>query len=241
MSILRSIGQGLELFVGTIRYLLGDPNAWEPSIRRMEARDRTNPPAQGGIVFTGSSSFTLWSTLEADMAPLPAINRGFGGALMGDVVRYADRIVIPYAPKAVVLFVGTNDISGRKPASAQQVVEGFDAFTAKVWATLPDTLTFFVAITPSRARWKLWPIASEANRLIHEKVRTDPRLRFIDLTDKLLGPDGLPNRTLYRSDKLHPSKQGYVLWASAIKTALEAEPSIQGTFSDGSGQALASS
>ncbi len=226
MSILRSIDQGFDLFIGTIRYLLGDPNAWERSIRKMEARSRISPPAQGGIVFTGSSSFTLWSTLEQDMAPLPAINRGFGGALMGDVVRYADRIILPYAPKAVVLFAGTNDISGRKPASAQQVADGFDAFTAKIWATLPDTLIFFVAITPSRARWALWPIASEANRLIHETVRVDPRLRFIDFTDRLLGADGLPDRTLYRSDKLHPSKQGYVLWTSAIKTALESEPSI---------------
>lgn len=226
MSILRSIGQGLELVVGTIRSRLGDPNAWEPSMRRFEAQDRANPPVRGGIVFVGSSSFTLWATLEQDMAPLPALNRGFGGALIGDVVRYADRIVLPYAPRAVVVFAGTNDIAGRNPASAQYVADSFDALTARIWATLPETVIFYVAITPSRARWKLWPIASEANRLIHERVRAEPRLRFIDLTEKLIGPDGLPDRGLYRVDKLHPNNQGYVLWASAIKSALEAEPSI---------------
>ena len=55
----------------------------------------------------------------------------------------------------------------------------------------------------------------------------DPRLRFIDLTGALLGLDGLPKRSLYRSDKLHPSKRGYAVWASEIKSALEAEPSLR--------------
>ena len=53
------------------------------------------------------------------MAPLPAVNRGFGGALIDDVVRYADRIVVPYQPAAVVLFAGTDDIGGARPASAR--------------------------------------------------------------------------------------------------------------------------
>jgi hypothetical protein len=37
------------------------------------------------------------------MALLEVINRGFGGALIGDCVRYADRIVVPYRPRGVVL------------------------------------------------------------------------------------------------------------------------------------------
>jgi len=37
--------------------------------------------------------------MEEDMAPLPVVNRGFGGAMIDDVVRYADRIVVPYIPR----------------------------------------------------------------------------------------------------------------------------------------------
>ena len=227
MSALRSIERGLELVVGMTRAAVRDPNAWEWSIRKFEARDRTCPPARGGIVFTGSSSFTLWSTLERDMAPLPVINRGFGGALMGDVVRYADRVVLPYEPRAVVLFAGTNDIAGRKPATPRHVADGFAAFAARVRAALPEALVFYVAITPSRARWKLWPVAGEANRLVREQVLGDPRLRYIDLTEALLGPDGLPERSLYRSDRLHPSKRGYEVWAAEIRSVLEAEPALR--------------
>ena len=155
------------------------------SIRAFEARDCRCAPVPGSIVFVGSSSFTLWSSLEADLAPLPAINRGFGGALIDDVVRYADRIVVRYQPAAVVLFAGTNDIVVA-PASAEYVAERFDAFVAKVRLAVPEALIFYVAMTPSRARWRLWPVALEANRLIEARVRTDVRLRFIDLSRFLL-------------------------------------------------------
>ena len=226
MSLVRSIDRGLELGLGMARSALGRPDPWEGSIRRFEASDRRSAPAAGGIVFTGSSSFTLWSTLERDMAPLRVVNRGFGGAMIDDVVRYADRIVVPYRPSTVVLFAGTNDISGPSPASPEYIAERFDAFVARIHEALPRALVFYVAITPSRARWGLWPVAQGANRLIEERVLANPRLRFIDLNSRLLDRDGLPDRTLYRSDGLHPSKRGYEVWAAAIRSELEKEPAL---------------
>ena len=77
-KISQSIAVPFEMFISGIKSARGDPDAWETSIRRFEAQDRADPPAPGLIVFTGSSSFTFWSTLAADMAPLPVLNRGFG-------------------------------------------------------------------------------------------------------------------------------------------------------------------
>ena len=205
---------------------LGLPSPWEHSIRAFEARDRRRAPVPGSIVFVGSSSFTLWSSLEVDLAPLPVVNRGFGGALIDDVVRYADRIVVPYHPSAVVLFAGTNDIAGARPASAEYVAERFDAFVAKVRLSVPEALIFYVAITPSRARWRLWSLAMEANRLIEARVRADARLRFIDLGRFLLGRDGTPDPKFYRSDGLHPNKSGYRIWAREIAASLHQETAL---------------
>jgi lysophospholipase L1-like esterase len=220
---LKSFTDGLILGVGTLKSVWGDPDAWEASIRRFEAQDRLDQPPAGAIVFTGSSSFTLWTTLERDMAPLPVLNRGFGGARMADVVRYADRIVPPYRPRAVVLFAGTNDIAWPRPVTAQEVFAGYLAFVERVRAALPGTPLYYVAITPTPSRWKYWPIARQANRLIEEHTRTDPSLRFIDLTEAILGPDGRPDRRLYRLDRLHPSKKGYARWTAVIKPILEAD------------------
>jgi lysophospholipase L1-like esterase len=214
---------GVEIISAIAKSMSGDPLAWESSIRKFEAQDRLKPPLADVIVFTGSSSITFWATLEQDMAPLPVINRGFGGSRINDVVYYADRIVIPYHPRAVVLFAGTNDIAGRKPKTAQEVFEGYCAFVKTVHAALPQTPIYYISTTPTPSRWKHWPIVREANRLIQAQTETDPRLHYIDLTDVILGLDGKPRRDLYRIDRLHPNKKGYAQWTAIIKPILQAE------------------
>lgn len=214
---------GVEIIWAIVNSLSGDPTAWEGSIRKFEAQDRLKPPPEHVIVFTGSSSITFWTTLEQDMAPLPVINRGFGGSHLNDVVYYANRIVIPYQPRAVVLFAGTNDIAGSKPKTAQEVFQGYCAFVNVIHGALPDTPIYFIGITPTPSRWKHWPIVHEANRLIKAQTETDPRLHFIDLTDVILGADGKPRRDLYRIDRLHPNRKGYILWTAFIKPVLLAE------------------
>jgi lysophospholipase L1-like esterase len=216
----------VDMIVSIIKAGRGDPDAWENSIQRFEAQDRLQPPAKNAIVFVGSSSFTLWSTLERDMQPLPVLNRGFGGSRMRDVVQYVDRIVLPYQPRAVVLFAGTNDVTDGKADTARQIFDGYLAFVQQVRAALPQALIYYVLITPAPSRWKYWPIASEANRLIQEQAQSDPNLRCIDLTAQLLDADGKPDRSLYRLDRLHPNSKGYARWTAVIKPRLAADLSF---------------
>jgi lysophospholipase L1-like esterase len=198
------------------------PDFWESTIADFEAQDRRAPPPAGAFVFTGSSSITWWTSLEQDMAPMPVINRGFGGSKIGDVVRYADRIVVPYRPGAVVLFAGTNDIAEPMPATAEAVFIGYRAFLEKVFASLPATHIYYVGITPTPVRWPLWPVAEAANQLIRAHTAGDPRLHYIDLTQQFLRPDGLPNHRLYQPDGVHPNALGYERWTATIKPILEA-------------------
>jgi lysophospholipase L1-like esterase len=138
------------------------------------------------------------------------------------VVHYAPRLVA-YRPRAVVLFAGTNDIAGSKPKTAQEVYADYCAFVYVVHAALPDTPIYYLSITPTPSRWKHWPIVQETNRLICAHTATDPRLHFIDLTGVSLGPDGKPDRSLYRIDRLHPNQKGYAVWAAMIKPILLAD------------------
>jgi lysophospholipase L1-like esterase len=222
-SIKEFLAEGFDIVSMISGSLSDEPDAWEWSIARFEAQDRVKPPAKDAIVFTGSSSITLWKTLEQDMAPLPVINRGFGGSKIHQVAYYVDRIVIPYRPRAVVLFAGTNDIAGPKPKTAQQVLDGYLAFVRAVHAALPETPIYYISITPTPSRWKYWPVVREANRLIQAYTGTDPGLHFIDLTDTILGPDGKPNRDLFRIDRLHPNQAGYAKWTATIKPVLLAD------------------
>src|SRR5450759_1397555 len=86
-----------------------DPNRWEPAIQKVEEADKLAPPAKDGIVFVGASSIVRWNLEESfpDLKGI-AINRGFGGSEMADAARYANRVVVPYAPKVVVLYPREN-------------------------------------------------------------------------------------------------------------------------------------
>jgi lysophospholipase L1-like esterase len=162
------------------------------------------------------------------MAPLPVVNRGFGGSRMPEVVHYAGRIARPCHPRAVVLFAGTNDIADPRPATARQVFEGYLDFVKAIHSFLPGTPIYYISITPTPLRWKYWPVVREANRLIQAHAETDPVLHFIDIAVAFLGPDGLPDRRLFRPDRLHPNARGYEKWTALIKSVLLADfpPSI---------------
>jgi lysophospholipase L1-like esterase len=227
MNLIQAIKEkfldNFNMISGLLRSARGDPDAWEASIRRFEARERLLPASAGIILFTGSSSITFWSSLAQDMAPLPVLNRGFGGSRMADVVHYAERIVRPCHPRAVLLFAGTNDIADPRPATAWQVFEGYLAFVKAIHSFLPGTPIYYISITPTPLRWKYWSIIREANHLIQAHTETDPALHFIDVAGGFLGPNGLPDRRLFRPDRLHPNARGYVKWTTLIKPVLLAD------------------
>jgi lysophospholipase L1-like esterase len=200
-----------------------DPAIWAKEIANFQKQDRDAPPPEGVILFVGSSSIRFWQTLEHDMAPLPVMNRGFGGAKIKQVTYYADQIVMPYHPKAVVLFAGTNDLGRFNTKTAQEVFEGYVEFVNTIHKALPQTPIYYIAITPTPSRWKIWPITHEANQLIKSYTGTDNLLHFIDMTNKILGPDGRPRRDLFKWDRLHPNERGYAVWTASIKPILEAD------------------
>ena len=82
------------------------------------AQGQAAPPAREGIVFVGSSIFHRWTNLEKQMAPLPVVNLAFDGSQTSDMLRMLDARVLPYAPRVVVYYCGSNDISVGEPAAA---------------------------------------------------------------------------------------------------------------------------
>jgi lysophospholipase L1-like esterase len=49
---------------------------------------------------------------------------------------------------------------------------------------------------------------------------TDDKVKFLDIGEKFLAPDGTLPRTMF-PDQLHPNTQGYQIWADAINPALD--------------------
>ena len=97
---------------------------WEDEVSEIEARYEGEYP-QGDIVFYGSSSIRMWETMDKDLAPLEVLNHGFGGSSLNDAIYYADRLVFPFNPKAVVIYSGTNDMGSDIPGYGKDAREEY--------------------------------------------------------------------------------------------------------------------
>jgi lysophospholipase L1-like esterase len=194
------------------------PERWAPQIAAFEAEDAKSPPAPGGVLFVGSSSIRLWD-LKQSFPDAAAINRGFGGSQVADVLYYVDRIVLKYKPRLVVLYAGDNDIAGGK--SAEQVVADYRQLVAAIHAKLPRTRILFLAIKPSLRRWALVSEMRKANRQIRRIASDEELLGFVDIDAPMLGDDGRPRPELFRDDGLHLNERGYQVWARVLRPLLE--------------------
>jgi len=205
------------MYIGMIRKMNNsDPTYWRKDIQQIEARYTEGYP-DVDIVFIGSSSIRKWETLKSDFAPYMVVNHGFGGSKVADSTYYYDRLVTPFKPEAIVIFSGTNDIHGMTKTSknGEDVYRLFTEFYEKSRNELPSVPVYYISISPTKARWKVWKDAEKANELIKEYAQGKVGLTFIDTTEALL-KGGEPNPDILQKDGLHLNEKGYGLWTSII-------------------------
>ena len=180
--------------------------------------DRLAPPAACQVLFVGSSSIVKWKeTLTADMAPLPVINRGFGGSHIEHVNRWFDQIVAAYHPRAIVFYAGENDIDAGNPV--ESVVSDFDEFMKRKTLALADTPVYFISLKPSKLRFAEFPKQGLVNQAIRDRAEQRTDLHYIDVVSAMLDKDG-KLQDLYVDDGLHMNAKGYEIWTRAVRAAL---------------------
>ena len=194
-----------------------EADRWEAAIKAFEMQDQKSTPAAGANVFVGSSSIRMWK-LEGSFPQHACVNRGFGGSQLGDSVKYAERIVVAYKPRVVVVYTGDNDLNAGQTPEA--VFTNYRAFRDKVHAALPETKIVFVAIKPSPSRWKLREKALDANRLIRDEIAKGKNQIFVDVWTPMLSEDGMPRPELFLKDQLHLNDAGYAIWSKLVQPHL---------------------
>ena len=194
---------------------------WQSELAAFARADKQNPPAEGGVLFVGSSTIRFWTRLAQDFPQLPVvINRGFGGSTMADCSYFARELVVRYKPRHVLVYAGDNDLAeGHTPL---QILESFARFANAVRAELPDTRISYISIKPSPSREKLLPQMRETNDIIGAYLNRLPNSDYIDIYTPMLGVDGRPRVELFRGDMLHLNDEGYRLWRSVIAGYLPA-------------------
>ena len=186
-------------------------------IKAMLDGDKTAPPPENGILFIGSSIFRQWTNVKEQMAPLPVFNRAFGGSRTWDVLHYMDQIVLPYRPRVVVYYTGSNDVNAGE--SARAIVERSKEFIARTHHALPATRVYYVAINRSPDKRDKWDVVDAVNAQMKAMAESTPHLRYIDL-NPVLFKNGEPRMELYRPDGLHFHPPAYDEFTGIIKPVL---------------------
>ena len=196
------------------------PEKWTEAINKFTQADAAKMPAPGGVVFVGSSSIVKWTSLAKDFPGENVIQRGFGGSELADSVFYADKIVTPYKPRAVVVYAGDNDLNAGK--TPEKVFADFKALVARIHAAVPQARIVYIAVKPSPSRWKIKDKGEKTNALIAAECAKDPkRLRFVDIWTPMLDAKGEPRPELFVADMLHMNPEGYKIWTPLVAAQLK--------------------
>lgn len=175
------------------------------------------------IVFDGDSITENWKNAGNEIwaqcfAPYGAVNFGIGGDRTQNLLwRLSQGQGEGMHPKLVILMIGTNNI--RFPA--EQIFDGVRAVVEAYRKRFPDSVILLQGILPREERPDdpLRATVKQVNDRL-AGLADGKNLLFVDFGGKFLRPDGFIGRDIM-PDFLHPNKQGYQIWADAIRTYID--------------------
>jgi lysophospholipase L1-like esterase len=181
---------------------------------------------QGAVVFVGDSLLGNWGLAkvktEKAFPKLKLVaNRAIGGDVSRGVLFRLQEDVLDLHPEAVVILIGTNDLSAKAPIDG--IVSNLTAIldeAQKAYPTMPIILCNIpprnskeAAIDPSQV--------TELNGRIAKLVQGREHVALFDTYSLFALPDGTPDPVNYKKDLLHPSDVGYAKLGDALGKVFE--------------------
>ena len=150
-----------------------------------------------------------------------ALNLGFGWDRTQNVLWRLDHGEFAgQQPRLVVILIGTNNLTGTDNAptsSPAEIVDGIHAVCRRVTDASPASRILLMGLLPrSPADDPLRAGVRAVNTLLRAGTGGWPGVRFEDIGDRFLAPDGSIAPGLM-CDTVHPAEKGYRVWAEAIE------------------------
>jgi len=187
---------------------------------------------KGGIdiYFEGDSITRRWGATDRPQL-LANWNRNFFGWNASDFGWGADRIqnilwrvnngeLDNVNPKIVVLLAGTNNVgnvipAGTEDAMAADITKGMRALITAIRNKAPEATVIVTGIFPRNDNMAVLPVISRINGDL-AKMADEPKVRYLNINDKLADARGRLFDGMMTADKLHPAEKGYQVWADAL-------------------------
>ncbi|MBI5716119.1 MAG: hypothetical protein HZC37_00325 [Burkholderiales bacterium] len=175
---------------------------------------------QGSVVFAGDSLVGSWRSLPNDFPALNTANRGIGGDVSRGLLFRFQEDVLDLYPKAIVLLIGTNDLSARQApadtlfniAAMLDLARQRDARVPIVLCTLPPRAHRDAPVEPARL--------AELNAGIKALAAGRAGVTLVDLFEAFSAADGSMDERYFAADRLHLSPAGYARLRSVLEPVL---------------------
>jgi lysophospholipase L1-like esterase len=195
--------------------VLAQDAPFKQDIEAFKKQDSISFPPKNAILFVGSSSFRLWTSLTSAFPDKKIINRGFGGSKIPEVEFYAEDIIFPYRPKQIVIYCGENDLA-EQGINADSVLMRFKNLFQTIRNENRNIKITYVSIKPSPSRQHLMTEMVRANTMINGFVKQQKKTSFVDVFSLMLDENGRARSDIFVDDMLHLNEKGYAIWAEAI-------------------------
>jgi lysophospholipase L1-like esterase len=178
---------------------------------------------QGSVVFVGDSLTGNWKIDDMKKAflKLKIANCGIGGDVSRGVLFRFKEDVLDLKPTAIVLCIGTNDLSAKaKPELVEQNIVAILAQARAYSATMPIVLCQIPPRDSASAPTDPGAVA-DLNARIAKIGASEKNLAVLDLFAAMSTPDGKPVPEYFTKDKLHPAPAGYEKWAQVMQPVFD--------------------
>jgi lysophospholipase L1-like esterase len=182
--------------------------------------------SQDGIVFVGDSIFgNMGANPENTSRYFPGyriVNRAIGGDTTRGVLWRLQEDVLDLNPKALVVLIGSNDLSAHAKKE-DGVVNNIKDILVKASAAKPDMPIILCTILPRKS-----PVAAIDNQWlldVNDGIRdlsSEKNVTIVDAYSVFLGENGEPNPDYFEKDLLHLNKtKGYPKLAEILTPVFE--------------------
>jgi lysophospholipase L1-like esterase len=121
-------------------------------------------------------------------------------------------------PKVIVLLAGTNNLPDG--VGAGEIARGLSAIVRLMQTKAPQATIVVTGIFPRNDNQSYGPVIREVNASL-SKMADGRRVRYLDINGRLADGSGqLHEGMMNARDRLHPTLQGYRVWAEALQPLL---------------------
>jgi lysophospholipase L1-like esterase len=173
----------------------------------------------GKVVFVGDSLTAGWKDLPTNFPGIAIANRGIGGDTSRGLLFRFNEDVLDLAPRAIVLCIGSNDLSAHgDPAAIEANITAMLTAARKQRADVPIVLCTIAPRDNPKAPTKPGAHADINRRLT--ALAASQHVILFDLFTTLADANGGPKAEVVGPDRLHLTAEGYHQWAAALQPVL---------------------